>query len=151
MNEIKYIKQLPELEDHQEWACSSSCGQVTPKLYRHVYAESWDNNGVKVREMAENYYTCQCNHALAVWDNNTNDYAVLPDQAYQVRDNPLRLDLVGVQNAREVVDELRDEFSALGSVTATLTFALSNGAQVELSHVALDEIEAELKAEMVLG
>lgn len=151
MNDIKLIRQLPELQDHQEWACDGGCGDIKPKLHRHIYAESWDNSGVKTREMAENYYTCQCGHTLEVWDVDASDYVVLPDQAYHVRKNDLNFDLNTVKNAREVIDELQKEFAVLGGITATLTFKLSNGTQVELSHVALDEIEAELKADMILG
>lgn len=31
MTETQPIRQLPELEDHQEWACDGGCSNIVPK------------------------------------------------------------------------------------------------------------------------
>lgn len=158
MDDIKYIKQLPELEEHQEWGCSSGCGQVTPKLFRYVYGESWDENGVKVREMSENYYTCQCHHALQVWDNDANDYVVLPDQAYQARENVLNLTLENIENIRTDLADAVARYTGVPELVqlfkdcnVAYELTLKDGSIVNITNDYLNEIEAELKANMILG
>ena len=87
MNPLKPIKQLPKLENYQEWACKQGCDKVSPKLHRNIYAESWDIEGNKAREEAEHYYTCQKGHLLAVWDTALNEYEDLPSFIFSERKN----------------------------------------------------------------
>ena len=97
MTEFKAIQQLPELDENQEWCCEGGCSNVQPKLYRHVYQEQWNPEGVKVVEKAENYYTCQRGHVLAVWDEDQGDYVQLPEENYQEPENKLGFDIHAVQ------------------------------------------------------
>lgn len=106
INQIKPIRQLPELEDHQEWVCEHGCDHIEPKLYRHVYSESWDREGIKLHELAEHYYTCQHGHVLQVWNEEFSDYATLPDEAYQERPVPEGLTLPYIE---KLVAELQSE------------------------------------------
>lgn len=84
MSEVKVIYVLPELEDHQEWACEQGCDRVRPIRHRNVYSQTWDKeDGNLIEELAEHYYTCGRKHLLMVWDNNTSDYVELPEHHYQ--------------------------------------------------------------------
>lgn len=83
MSDVKPIFHLPKLEAHQEWACEQGCEVRSPKKFRSVYSQQWDKSGKLVKELAEHYYTCQRNHLLMVWDNNTNDYAELAENHYK--------------------------------------------------------------------
>lgn len=74
---------LPTLANHQEWACEQGCEVTRPKLYKSVYSQQWDHSGNLVKELSEKYYTCQRNHLLMVWDNNTNGYVELNESFYQ--------------------------------------------------------------------
>lgn len=106
MENLKPIKQLPELKDNQEWACEGGCGDIQPVLHRNVYCERWDLSGRKIEEKAEHYYTCQNEHTLAVWDEKLCDYVSLPEQAYQSREVPKHLNL---KNVSALLDELQAE------------------------------------------
>lgn len=77
----KPIFVLPELKEHQEWACKQGCTVNKPKLHKNVYAQSSDH-GILTRELYEKYWTCSHGHLLMVWDNTTNDYAALAEHHY---------------------------------------------------------------------
>ena len=106
INQIKPIRQLPELEDHQEWACEAGCNHIEPKLFRNVYQQSWDLEGKLTSELAEHYYTCQHGHVLQVWNEEVSDYATLPDEAYQERPVPEGLTLPYIE---KLIAELQSE------------------------------------------
>ena len=80
---VKPIFTLPVLAENQEWACVQGCSVYNPRLYKNVYSQQWDLNGNLVKELSEEYYTCQRGHLLMVWDSNTNNYVVLDDACYQ--------------------------------------------------------------------
>lgn len=82
MSEIKAIVLLPSLKRNQEYCCEQGCDWVTPKKYRHVYAQKWDKQWNLIEELAEYYYTCQKNHKLMIWDNDFNDYVELDPICY---------------------------------------------------------------------
>lgn len=151
-NQIKPIRQLPELENNQEWACDVGCDHIEPKLHRNVYQQSWDPQGKLISEMAEHYYTCQDGHLLAVWDNDAGNYAALPDEAYQPRENP-GLTLKQVQILRDELDAARIKYTAdeLGEVAKYFKFAkvsfeitFNNQKTLSVDHDYLNEIEATI-------
>lgn len=152
INKIKPIRQLPELEDHQEWACDNGCSDIKPRLFRNVYSESWDKNGKKLHELAEHYYTCQQGHLLSVWDNDQGGYVDLPDEAYQPRENP-GLNLKQVQILRDELDAARIKYTPdeLGEVAKYFKFAkvsfeitFKNQKTLSVDHDYLNEIEATI-------
>lgn len=152
INKIKPIRQLPELEDHQEWTCEHGCDDIEPRLFKSVYAESKDENGVKTRELFEHYYTCQHGHVLEVWDNNANECVTLPDEVYQPRENP-GLNLKQVQILRDELDAARIKYTAdeLGEVAKYFKFAkvsfeitFKNQKTLSVDHDYLNEIEATI-------
>ncbi len=151
-NVIKPIRQLPELEDHQEWACEGGCDHIEPKLFRNVYQQSWDLEGKLTSELAEHYYTCQHSHVLEVWDNNVNECVTLPDEVYQPRENP-GLNLKQVQILRDELDAARIKYTAdeLGEVANYFKFAkvsfeitFKNQKTLSVDHDYLNEIEATI-------
>ncbi|MDM1731463.1 hypothetical protein HX116_09900 [Acinetobacter towneri] len=159
MENLKPIKQLPELKDNQEWACEGGCGDIQPVLHRNVYCERWDLSGRKIEEKAEHYYTCQNGHILAVWDTDANDYALLPDQAYQKREAH-GLSLRAIQN---LIDEIQAEkqrmiggmsseireFFEFSKISFELT--LKSGEVLSLDEHHLNELKASLTENMILG
>lgn len=151
--EIKPIRQLPELEQHQEWACDGSCDHINPKLHRNIYAESWDLQGNKTREEAEHYYTCGKGHLLAVWDTEINDYITLPDEAYQDRQVPKGLTLSHVekliadlQSAKQRMisnlNSMDQEYFKFSKASFELT--LKSGEVLSADENCLNEIKAQL-------
>ncbi|TCB14513.1 hypothetical protein [Acinetobacter sp. ANC 5045] len=160
MENLKPIKQLPELKDNQEWACEGGCGDIQPVLHRNVYCERWDLSGRKIEEKAEHYYTCQNGHILAVWDADANDYALLPDQAYQKRKAHKELSLRAIQN---LIDEIQAEkqkmiggmsseireFFEFSKISFELTF--KSGEVLSLDEHHLNELKASLTENMILG
>lgn len=157
MTDIKLIKQLPKLDDHHEWGCSSGCSLVTPKLHRHIYAESWNTQGVKIRELAEHYYTCELGHLLEVWDTETHDYVVLAEEAYTTRENRFNFNLDHIEKIREELNLTRNKHAnkciteMFHSATVTLECTLADGSVVSITHEYLNEIEASLKEELIVG
>lgn len=152
INQIKPIRQLPELEDHQEWACEGGCDHIEPKLFRNVYQQSWDLEGKLTSELAEHYYTCQHGHVLEVWNEEVSDYATLPDEVYQPRENP-GLNLKQVQILRDELDAARIKYTAdeLGEVAKYFKFAkvsfeitFKNQKTLSVDHDYLNEIEATI-------
>lgn len=152
INQIKPIRQLPELEDHQEWVCEAGCDHIEPKLFRNVYQQSYDLEGELISELSEHYYTCQDNHLLAVMDNKKYDYVTLPDEAYQLRENP-GLNLKQVQILRDELDAARIKYTAdeLGEVAKYFKFAkvsfeitFKNQKTLSVDHDYLNEIEATI-------
>lgn len=152
MSETQPIRRLPELEEHQEWECHGGCSDIEPKLFRNVYSESWDKNGKKLHELAEHYYTCQKDHVLEIWDNEKNDHVVLPDEAYQPRENP-GLNLKQVQILRDELDAARIKYTPdeLGEVAKYFKFAkvsfeitFKNQKTLSVDHDYLNEIEATI-------
>lgn len=152
INQIKPIRQLPELEDHQEWVCEAGCDHIEPKLFRNVYQQSYDLEGKLISELSEHYYTCQDNHLLAVMDNKKYDYVTLPDEAYQPRENP-GLNLKQVQILRDELDAARIKYTAdeLGEVAKYFKFAkvsfeitFKNQKTLSVDHDYLNEIEATI-------
>lgn len=96
---IQTIKRLPELEEHQEWVCEFGCNEVIPVLKKHSYAKSWDiKTGEKTRDLTEHYYTCERGHTLLVWDQDKHDEVVLPEEAYQPRENTYELTIEHVDS-----------------------------------------------------
>lgn len=160
MENSKPIKQLPELEDNQEWACEGGCGDIQPVLHRNVYCERWDLSGKKIEEKAEHYYTCQNGHVLSVWDTDASDYALLPDQAYQKRKAHEGLSLRTIQN---LIDELQSEkqkmigsmskevseFFSFSKISFELT--LKSGEVLSLDEHHLNELKASLTENMILS
>lgn len=151
MTEIQPIRRLPELEDSQEWACEHGCDHIEPKLYRHVYFESWDKNGVKLHEGAEHYYTCQKGHVLEVWDRESVDYVVLPDEAYQERENTHGFTLDQIHELRKMLDEAKREFCAddLGELSeyfksahVSIEVIFKGQDTLTITYEYLDELEA---------
>lgn len=153
MSELKPIRQLPELEDQQEWACEGGCDHIEPKLHRNIYAESWDLKGNKTREEAEHYYTCGKGHLLAIWDEDKSDYVTLPDEAYQ--NSQFSKDLT-LSHVEKLIAELQSEkermIGNLGSLDKTcfkfskvgfeLTF--KSGEVLSVDEHCLNEIRAQL-------
>jgi hypothetical protein len=153
INQIKPIRQLPELEDHQEWTCEHGCDDIEPRLFKSVYAESKDENGVKTRELFEHYYTCQNGHVLEVWDNNANECVTLPDEAYQNREVPEGANLPNIENlivemqaqkARMIsnLDSLDQKIFKFAKVSFELTF--KSGEVLSVDEHCLNEIKAQL-------
>lgn len=153
INQIKPIRQLPELEDHQEWACEGGCDHIEPKLFRNVYQQSWDLEGKLTSELAEHYYTCQDNHLLAVIDNKKYDYVTLPDKAYQNREVPEGANLSNIENlidemqaqkARMIsnLDSLDQKIFKFAKVSFELTF--KSGEVLSVDEHCLNEIRAAI-------
>lgn len=151
MIELKPIKQLPELEDHQEWACEGGCTHIKPKLHRNIYAESWDLQGNKTREKAEHYYTCQNGHLLAVWDTLLSEYEDLPDFIFKERENRFNSKLTGVNELLAELDATEALYSGedmndspFKFAKASFTFILKTGEEVLVDRNYLNEIKAQL-------
>lgn len=105
--QFKAIKQLPELDENQEWCCEGGCSNVEPKLHRNIYAEGEClKTGKKLYQRSEHYYTCQRGHILAVWDEDQNDYIQLPEEHYQARENTFDLTM---DNVNGILAELENE------------------------------------------
>lgn len=159
MTETQPIRQLPELEDHQEWACDGGCSNIKPRLFRNVYSEFWDDNGKKLHELAEHYYTCQKDHVLEIWDNEKNDHVVLPDEAYQERENTYNFSLEQISYLRKALDEAKEQYTGenLGEVgkifqhaSVAIEATLKNGDILKITYEYLDEIEALYHQELIL-
>lgn len=153
INQIKPIRRLPELEDHQEWACEVGCDNIEPKLFRNVYQQSWDLEGNLTSELAEHYYTCQHGHVLQVWNEEVSDYATLPDEAYQNRKVPEGATLSNIENlitemqtqkARMIskFDSLDQEIFKFAKVSFELT--LKSGEVLSMDEHCLNEIKAQM-------
>lgn len=151
MTETQPIRQLPELEDHQEWVCDGGCSNIKPRLFRNVYSESWDKYGKKLHELAEHYYTCQEGHLLSVWDNDQSDYLDLPDEAYQERENTYNFSLEQIGHLRKALDEAKEQYTGenLGEIgkifqhaSVAIEATLKNGDILKITYEYLDEIEA---------
>lgn len=153
INQIKPIRQLPELEDHQEWACEGGCDHIEPKLFRNVYQQSWDLEGKLTSELAEHYYTCQHGHVLQVWNEEVSDYATLPDEAYQNRKVPEGATLSNIENLiAEMQTQKARMISKLGSLDqeifkfAKVSFELTlkSGEVLSMDEHRLNEIKAQM-------
>jgi len=145
MTEIQLIRRLPELEDNQEWACEHGCDHIKPKLYRHVYSESWDHEGIKLHKLAEHYYTCQKDHALEVYDTDKNDYVTLPDEAYQERENTYNFSLEQIQVLRKMLDDAKAEYcdnELFRYASVSIDITLKGGDVLKITYEYLDELEA---------
>lgn len=153
INQIKPIRQLPELEDHQEWVCEAGCDHIEPKLFRNVYQQSYDLEGKLISELSEHYYTCQDNHLLAVMDNKKYDYVTLPHEAYQNRKVPEGANLSNIENlisemqaqkARMIskFDSLDQEIFKFAKISFELT--LKSGEVLSMDEHCLNEIKAQM-------
>lgn len=149
---IKLIRQLPELKNHEEWACEQGCDHITPKLTENLYSQTWDNDGNLLDKKSEFYYTCQKKHTLMVWDNEKNDYSIQDDEYYQEVINRFGSTLEGVN---EVIQELEERVSnidldecreiGIRSVTAFLTCTLKTGEELEFSLPFLKALRDQLE------
>ena len=152
MTEIKLIRQLPDLEDHQGWACENGCSDIQPKLHRHVYSESWDTLGYKLHEKAEHYYTCGKGHVLSVWDDENNDYVTLPDEAYKPRENTFNLTLEHLDGLKKELDLAKAKYNNLGKLTQYLkvSFELNfeDGSTLTIDENYLNEMKASLTEDL---
>lgn len=162
-SEFQQIRRLPDLTDTQEWCCEGGCSNVTPRLYRKVYSESWDAEGVKTSEHAESYYTCLNGHILTVWDKDDNDYINLPEEHYWEPENPLDLKLedvhrIGLQlhqleeKHRKSVDESNDPLTKMFKFAkASITIRNnSTGYEYDLDMNKIKEIEALLLKDTIM-
>ena len=77
------MRKLPVLFENNEWCCEVGCDHISPKLYENIYQCSWDKDGNLKSKKSEYYYTCQNNHALAVWDSEKCEIAELEDRFYK--------------------------------------------------------------------
>lgn len=151
INKIKPIRQLPELEDHQEWACEGGCDHIEPKLHRNIYAESWDLEGNKTREEAEHYYTCGKGHLLAVWDTLLGEYEDLPEYIFKDRENLFGWDIGNVDSLLEVIQKMEAAYSGedmkdspFKFAKASFPFTLKSGEEVSVDKNYLNELKAQL-------
>ena len=156
MNELKPIRQLPELENHQEWVCEAGCDHIEPKLHRNIYQQSWDPQGKLISEMAEHYYTCQDGHLLAVMDSKKFDYVTLPDEAYQVRENVYGFSLDQIHQLRKMLDEAKAQYCGdnLGELSKYFKYAsvsidviFKGKDTLTITYEYLDELEAGISDE----
>lgn len=107
MTEFNQIRQLPELDENQEWCCEGGCSNVEPKLHRNIYSEGEClKTGKKLYQQSEHYYTCQRGHILAVWCEDQGDYVQLPEKHYQERENTFDLT---IGDTEKIIDFLHDE------------------------------------------
>lgn len=153
MKAIKPIYRLPELQDHQEWACEGGCDDVDPHLYANVYKQVWNKDtGQLIESHAEHYYHCYaCTGLLFVWNAQDNHYVVLPDEAYTPHDNPHNVTLEYVDEGLAYFKKCAAEYSALGDsgfIFKRATLELMKGEKVLLNITSdyLNEIRALLTA-----
>lgn len=107
MTEFNPIRQLPELDENQEWCCEGGCSNVHPMLYRNIYSKCLDNKkNIIIYERSEHYYTCQRGHVLAVWNEDNSDYVQLHEEHYKARENTFNLTM---DNVNAILAELESE------------------------------------------
>lgn len=159
MTEFNPIRQLPELDENQEWCCEGGCSNVEPKLHRNIYSEGEClKTGKKLYQQSEHYYTCQRGHILAVWDEDQGDYVQLPKEHYQERENRFNLTM---DNVNAILAELESEkkrlleglvsveFLSLAKISFELKFKSGKTLSVdehylnEIKGVIIDNIEED--------
>lgn len=146
---IKLIRQLPELKNHEEWACEQGCDHITPKLTENLYSQTWDNDGNLLDKKSEFYYTCQKNHTLMVWDNEKNDYSIQDDEYYQEVINRFGSTIAGVNSLINDLETTLKDISVdegiFSGVTVSYTATLKTGEEVEFSLPFLKALRDQLE------
>lgn len=147
----KPIYRLPEIDEPHEWGCDGGCDLVKPVLFKHVYKQVWNPEGVLVEQLAEHYYTCSQGHLVSVWDSNTGDDVELPEEHYQEQVNRYGYDQQDIEDARAMFKEQKEKLcEELGlkpsDTKASFTIQLADGKDLIFTEDYLNEVEALLNS-----